>query len=434
MRFRTRLRAHSAPWVAPFAVALTLFVYYTVSADPAAEAGYGYAPTLVAGALSPLYPFVYALAAALGAWEAGKLTSVPVWRLTPTRSRYRLAADVLWPAVALVWLMLVLSAAVVLLQEGVAPTGESLRPLGMAMSVAAAYTVIGFAVGVRFPNGVAAPVLAVLVFVLVATAVATQVNWWRHLAGRYPHTPEFGEAANWASMAAHALPTVGVALALALLWLPLSQAWGRVALGVGVAVVCGAGAYLLVKDWGQVPAVARGHAPMTCVGQDPQVCMPESAEDPRSVRSDVEEVLRALSDAGVDAAPARVIDSLPGSGEPVRPGSRVWRLPLTQAQDRGDLRYQVARAAVSFPCAEPEPASRRLVLGWAADKAGESETFARILVEDPFLGDAERKELGTELGRVLGQSEEEQKQWYEDTVTRACAAGGSSDHPGGGAG
>lgn len=428
MRFRTRLRAHSAPWVAPFAVALTLFVYYTVSADPAAEVGYGYAPTLVAGALSPLYPFVYALAAALGAWEAGRLTSVPVWRLTPTRSRYRLAADVLWPAVALVWIMLVLSAVAVLLQEGVAPTGESLRPLGMAMLVAAAYTVIGFAVGVRFPEGAAAPVLAVFVFVLVATAVATQVNWWRHLAGRYPHTPEFGEAANWASMAAHALPTVGVALALALLWLPLSQAWGRVAVGAGVAVVCVAGAYLLVKDWGPAPAVARGHVPMSCMGQDPQVCMPEStAEDLSSVRSDVDEVLKALSDAGVDAAPTRVTDSLSDRGEPVRTDTAAWRLPLTEAQNRGDLRYQVARAAVSFPCAEPVPTSRRLVLGWAADKAGESQTFARILAEDPFLDQAERKELGTELGNVLGRSDEEQKQWYENTVEQACEAGGGAE-------
>lgn len=424
MRLRTRLRAHSALWAAPFAVALTLFVYYAISAEPASES-YGYAPTLVAGSLSPLYPFAYALAAALGAWESGRLTSVPVWRLAPTRSRYRVAADALWPAILLIWLMLALPVVLALIQEGAAPTWESMRPLGLAMLVTAAYTVIGFAVGLRFPDGAAAPVLAVVVFLLVATAVAVQIFWWRHLAGRYPHVPEFGEAATWTSMAAHALPTVGIACALVVLWLPLARGGVRVLLGVGVVAICVSGAYVLVKDWGAEPPVARGHAPMTCVGEGPRVCMPEATADALpSVRSDVEEVLTELRDAGVDALPTTVIDSLPDSGEAVRTTGKTWRLPLTEAEERGDLRYQVVRATVRFPCAEPESTNRRLAMGWAADKAGESETFAAVLAEDPFVGDDERSELGAALSTALGKSDEEQKRWYKSTVDEACDAGG----------
>lgn len=424
MRLRTRLRAHSALWAAPFAVALTLFVYYAVSAEPAAESSYGYAPTLVAGSLSPLYPFAYALAAALGAWESGRLVSAQDERLEPVRSRYRVAAEALWPAILLCWLTLALPVVIALVQEGATPTWESLRPLWLAMLVAAAYAVIGFAVGLRFPDGVAAPVLAVVVFLVVATAVAVQVFWWRHIAGRYPHVPEFGEAATWSSLAAHALPTVGIALALALLWLPLAHVAGRALISVGVAVACVLGAYALVKDWGAVPPVARGHTPMTCVGQDPRVCMPEmTAEVLPSVRADVAEVLTDLRDAGVDASPTTVTDSLPDSGGARSSTSERWQIPLTDAESQGDLGYQVVRAAVRFPCAEPDPTSRRLALGWAADKAGESKTFARVLADDPFIDERQRTEVGTELGTVLGKSDAEQKRWYEKTVKQACTAG-----------
>ena len=425
MRLRTRLRAHSALWAAPLAMALTLLVYYTVSADPVAESSYGYAPTLVAGPLSPLYPFAYALASALGAWEGNRLARVPVWRLAPTRSRYRVALDALWPAVLLVWLMLALPVVIALVQEGVAPTVESLRPLALAWLVAAAHTVIGFAVGLRVPDVVAAPVLAVVVFLLVATAVAVQIYWWRHIAGRYPHIPEFGEAATWTSMAAHALPTCGIALALALLWLPLPHLGARVALSAVVGVACVVGAYAMVKDWGAEPPVARGHAPMSCAGEKPEVCMPEATDDVLpAVRAKVAKVVGDLRKAGVDASPTTVADSLPRGGGDTRSTANRWEVPLTEAERRGDLGYQVVRTAVRFPCAAPEPTNRRLVLGWAADKAGQSKTFARILAEDPSIEEKERQEFGAALGTILGQSEAEQKRWYTATIQQACAEGG----------
>ncbi|MBU7599090.1 hypothetical protein JGS22_016110 [Streptomyces sp. P38-E01] len=429
MRLRTRLRAHSALWAAPLAVALTLLVHHTVSAEPAA-ASYGYAPTLVAGPLSPMYAFAYALTAALGAWEGNRLSRVPVWRLTPNRSRPRIALDGLWPAVLLGWLMLTLPVLIALVQQGVAPTAASLRPLAVGLLVCAAYAVIGFAVGLRLPDVIAAPVLAVVVFLLVATAVALQVNWWRHLVGRYPYIPEFGEVAGWSSMAAHALPTCAFALAIALLWLPVRRLPPRLgpALRVGlVAAVAAAGlggAYALVKDWGADPPVAHVDIPVRCAGQDPRVCMPEVTADALpDVRAQVVGTLGKLDRAGVDHGATAVHDSL-GRGDGTKVSGSRWELPLTDAERRGDLGYQVVRAAVRFPCAEPDPMSRRLALGWAADRADQSESFARVLAEDPHLDSARREEVAGSLGTVLGQSAEDQKRWYRTTLTQACTVGG----------
>ncbi|GAA1500512.1 hypothetical protein GCM10009787_78400 [Streptomyces bangladeshensis] len=89
---------------------------------------HGWAPAIVADALSPIYAFAYAVASALAAWEIGRLREAAVWVLAPARSRFRIAANILFPVVTLAWFMLILAAALRLIQEDVAPNSTVCAP------------------------------------------------------------------------------------------------------------------------------------------------------------------------------------------------------------------------------------------------------------------------------------------------------------------
>lgn len=69
MKVRTLLRASSATRAAPFALGIVLVYFYFGSGLPPAGT-FGHAPALVAWPLAATAPQAYAVAAALGAWEA----------------------------------------------------------------------------------------------------------------------------------------------------------------------------------------------------------------------------------------------------------------------------------------------------------------------------------------------------------------------------
>lgn len=423
MKLRTRLRSSSALWAAPFGLALALFYYFMVTADALSSGGYGYAPTLVAYPLSSMYPFAYALAAALGAWESSRLARGGIWELGPTRSRFRVAGETLGPVVGLAWLMLVLPVAIAFVQLGGGlPTLESLRPLLMALSVCVAHAVLGFAVGLWVRAEIAAPVLAVGVYLAVAFPVASETFWWRHVVGQYPHTLSFGEVATWTSMAAQALPTCGVALGIASLWLSSWKFGQRLVLSVLLVAVSTLTAWSLTRTWGPVPPVDSGEVAMTCVGQNPKVCMPDAtAQRIATVRDDVRMVLGRLRDAGIDASPTVVTDTLQNGRYPKTSTDHTWRLSLTSGERKGIVRYQVVRASVNFPCARPELSDTRMAVAWAASKAGEEEPLENLLAEDPFYGTQDQKKLRETLAEVGSMPAAEQLDWYESTLDRACA-------------
>ncbi|MBT2488248.1 hypothetical protein J7E96_06870 [Streptomyces sp. ISL-96] len=423
MRLRTRLRSSSALWASPFAVALTLFYYFAVTYEPISQASYGHAPRLVSVPLLAMYPFAYALAAALGVWESGRLAQGAVWQLTPARSRYRVAAEALGPVIGLAWLMLVLPVTIALVQEHTLPTLPSLRPLVMAMLVSVAYAVIGFAVGRHVRPIIAAPVLAVVVDLLVATSATLDTFWWRHVLGRNPEGLAFGEVATYPAMLAQALPACGVALAVAVLWSPLRWMVLRVALGTALAVACALTAFFITRDWGPMPPVARGGVPMVCQGSAPQVCMPEFAEGSlAAVRSDVVDVLADLRTAGVGPSPSVVTDTMVDGFHPRPSTAETWRIALTKGESKGIVRYQTVRAAVTFPCRQPDAATTRLVVMWASERAGERKTLDNLLAKDPFYDVKQRTALHRKVAEVLAKSPAEQSQWYREQVNSACGS------------
>ncbi|POX42042.1 hypothetical protein [Streptomyces sp. Ru72] len=430
MRLRTRLRASSALWAFPVAIGLALFYYYEVTATSISASSYAYAPTLVAYPLASMYPFAYALASALGAWESGRLTRGAVWQLAPARSRYRIAAEALGPVLALAWLMLLLPVVIAFVQESATPTLASLRPLLMALLVCVAHSVIGFAVGLRIKPVFAAPVLAVVVFLLVATSVALEPFWWRHVSGEYSETLEFGEVATWTSVLAQLLPTCGLALAIALLWSswsPLRRPAVRGTLAAALAAVCAVSAFSITRGWGPTAPLGKGDVSMSCMGEAPQVCMPEeTASGLKAVHSDVVSALDDLAAAGITpTAPSLVTDTLADGRDHPASTKSTWRVGLTKGAERGTVRYQIVRSAIAFPCRRPDLATTRVVVGWAAERTGESKTLEKLLAQDPFYGTEQRSALQRQVRAVLGKPGPEQTRWYRQQLTAACAKSGN---------
>ncbi|RMI34769.1 hypothetical protein [Streptomyces triticirhizae] len=421
MNIRTLLRTSSALWIAPLALGLILFYYVAVGQENAFRQDYGWAPTLVSAPLEVAYAFAYGVTAALGAWESGRLRRAAVWELAPARSRYLVAAQVLLPVVGLGWLMLCLLVTLALARAGVVPTPVSLGPLVLGLVLCGAHAVVGFAVGLRAPAVVAAPVLAVLVWLVVATSRATDVPWRRYTLGQYGVTLEFGETATVGSLVAQALPTVALALAVAALWLPLRQLLAA-ALALTV-LVAGAGvAHAMTRDWTTDP-LRIDAAPMTCAGQAPRVCMPEATVgDIEAVRTEVVGALDALVALGIAEPPGTVTDSLTDGRRSVASTEETWRLGLTSGERQGTVRYRMVTEAVDFPCYLPEPRAERSVLLWASERTGVAETFWAFLDRDPYVDDAQRELLREIVDGVLAEPDETQLRWYHEATRAACEA------------
>ncbi|MCK1795755.1 hypothetical protein MTQ01_06970 [Streptomyces sp. XM4193] len=406
----------------PFVLAVAVFYYFSVTSDYVVEESHGYAPGLVSYALSSMYPFAYATAAAFGAWESGRLVKASIWELGPVRSRYRVALESLLPVVVLSILAVVLPVVLSLVQGAAYPTPASLRPLLLAVVLCVAHAVLGFAVGRWVRPELASPILGVVVFLAVAYPVALDTFWLRHVTGQYPHALSYGEAATWSSIAAHALPMCALAGAVALLWLPIGRLAQRGLVGVLTVSVAVVAAWSTVRDWGPTPPVETRVADLECVGSRPEVCTPKvPGQSSEAVSADVREVLQRLRTAGVEASPNTVTDTLVDGRYPRESTHSVWRLALTEGRRDGLMRYQLVRQAVAFPCAKPDVHSSRMVVGWAAAAAGEQRTFGDLLGRDPFFDASEQRALEEELSSVRKKSSEEQRDWYRTTRDAACS-------------
>ncbi|GAB2796927.1 hypothetical protein GCM10027073_31040 [Streptomyces chlorus] len=422
MRLRTSLRSSSALWALPFVIALTVLYYVIFTRVVIGDSTYGYAPALVSSALRPIYAFTYATAACLGAWEAGRLRQAAVWDLAPARSRFRIAALALVPVLGIVWLMLLLPVTVALVRNASLPTAASLAPLAMGLSVSAAYTVIGFAVGQLLRPLFAAPLTALGVYLLVGFSASTDSFWVRHILGQYPEMMTYGEQIVLSTLIPHLLPACGVALALALLWV----SWGHWTLRSLVACVLVAAttgsAYNWVKDWNYNPPISAGNVTWSCQGESPKVCMPaDTASRLPAVRRDVTAALTALESADIIAAPRTVVDSIADGRYGRRSTDSTWRIPLTEGADHGRITYLITRAAVRYPCAEPDTTIARQVYYWAATKTGTEDAYIqRLETEGDFTSD-KKKQLQSQVGEVLALGRTVQNDWYEQNLAAACA-------------
>ncbi|MBT2395437.1 hypothetical protein [Streptomyces sp. ISL-100] len=425
MSLLARLRASSAFWFAPFAIALTLLSYFFGSSGP--RPGHlGYAPTLVANALGPLYTFAYATVAALAVWESGRLAKSKIWEMAPTRSRYHIAAQALLPALLLAWLMLVLPVTMALVETGTLPTLGSAYPLLMAMTVCVAHAAIGFGIGRHAPHMIAAPVAAVLTFIVVGSTVTTGEWWKRHVSGQYPEIPMFGEVAGPATLMPHILFTGSIAGAVALLWLPVRVLLLRVALAGALAFAGTTGAQHMVQGWGPTPPLLTGYGTLTCVGHAPKVCMAEgTADNIDSVHRYAESVLKDYRAVGVPN-PELITDTSADGRHPRPSTSKVWRAALSVGGRHGNVRFQVMRSALHYSCRHPDPVTARSLGLWTAEVTGEEAAYRDRMQQEQqpsSLTPAEQSQIREGVDKIKRASAQQQGAWFEQSLNRACSKG-----------
>ncbi|MFD5574920.1 DUF7224 domain-containing protein [Streptomyces cadmiisoli] len=371
-----------------------------------------------------MYAFAYAVASALAAWESGRLREAAVWDLAPARSRYRIAANILFPALALAWFMLFLAVALRLIQEGVAPTLDSVRPLLLGVLLCLAHAVIGFTIGLHVPRLLAAPLVTVMTWVLVAFSVTSTQFWYRHVSGQRTDSLAFGEIVPFSSLAPHLLFTGSIAMAALLLWMPIRHGIIRACLATSVAIAGMSTAHGMVERWGPHDPVLSGQAPVQCFGKAPAVCMPKvSAGRLPAVRKQVDSVLSDFRAAGIEASPTFIIDSLADGRRHVGSTPSTWRVSLTHGTKAGNVRYLLVNAAVPFSCVTPDPKLRREALLWAATIAGEGEAYAKQWTHSPEefdLNAANRDRVYADVKKVRTLSVSKQADWFERTVVTAC--------------
>ncbi|MGW8378948.1 hypothetical protein [Streptomyces sp. ODS28] len=432
MKLSSRLRASCLPWAGPLALALTVFYYFggiqvelDASAEPLADA-----PNLVSHVTEYMFVLAYAIAACLGVWESGRLKDAGVWQSVPARSRYCIAFDALIPPVLVSWSLFLVPSAMVLVHKSVWPIWGLAPMLGLGMILSAAWAAIGFAAGMRFTRLIAAPVLAAGVFYVIGWSVTYIPYWPRHISGMLP-SMMYGERYTLPTLLAHLLPASCLAAGLALLWLPRQgggRAW-RIGARVAAAAVAAAGfagAYTIVKDWDHSPRLAHGQVSMQCSGTTPRVCMPESSAAERaSARHQIRDVFSKLEKAGVPARkPQEIRDTLGdgrfGGQEDHRRGR--LRMPLTESQQAGTLRFEALHEAVKFHYPDEETRSPNQATAlysarlWAAkvvgaDRAERADQGEALGAYSGRAGKM-RRTIDRRVSAVLNESEDAQAAWF----------------------
>ncbi|MFD0420517.1 DUF7224 domain-containing protein [Streptomyces parvus] len=405
--------------VSPFLLGISLFYYFGDASPPSQN--YGHAPTIVSFPLFYLCSFAYAAASALAAWEAGTITKTGVWDWSPTRSKYRVAAEALLPTVCVAWAMLVVPVTLGLVTTATFPTLVSLGPLFMAMALCVAHTVIGFAIGLRLPRPVAAPVLAVVTWIVVAFTISLDPPWLRQLSGLCFEYLMFGEALTFSALWPPVLLLGGLAAALASLW--SGKRVVTVPVALALVVVGTLVSFDEVKDRGYFPPIATGVTEMTCARKpgEPEICMPRVTSSALpGIQQAAASVLAGFREAGVERNPRLITDTLP-YGRFVPPSTQqVWRVPLTRSAASGNERMQLVVHAVGFTCAAPEPVLRRAVLEWAAHATDTTQAWQKLKARYDRSG-SEAGDAATAMVRAVQEKpKREQAAWFERSVRTAC--------------
>ncbi|MFE6101109.1 hypothetical protein ACFVQ4_14190 [Streptomyces laurentii] len=455
MTFRAFPRTSAAFWTAPVWLGIVVFYFFYVLhlVDSRQEVVDGplWAPQQVALALEYFYAFAYALAFGLAVWDGGRLKQDRVWELAPSRSRYRVAAHALAPAVAAGWAILLLPVLMRLAETRLAPTPAALPPLFMGLGIVVAYAVVGCALGHLAPRAIAAPLGAVAVFYVISkTSAYSPPLWPRHVSGQLSTSVAFGEQVSPVTVLVPFAFAAAVATAVAAWWTagPRRVLFRAAAAAAALAVVIVS--VRTASGWGlDGGPVSAGHAPARCVGAKPRVCMAETGgeiERLDAVRREITTTVHRLRSAGADVTvPDTVTDTLLYKRGVTRPRSTAsaWWLPLTAqtAAGRGDdltgLRHTVLRDLVAFPCSLPDsvaptasgtaPAwvtARDAALLWAAEAVGTETSYLRERSSEygqfknkPELltGIKERAAKGRSPSAVR-----ERAAWFEEERARAC--------------
>ncbi|WP_431951783.1 hypothetical protein [Actinacidiphila sp. bgisy167] len=427
MTLRSHLRIGSPIWLGLLLMCFTVYYYLDVAAEWSDPHGIGWAPGIVATAVGSPSSFGTAFVAVMAAWEAGRLARAGFWELAPARTRAQVVARQLWPAVTMAWLAAVAPVVVALVQNRTVPDGWSLLPLGTVLVDLALWAVVGFVAGSKVSPLIAAPAVGVVSFLLVATSVAVDPAWWRHVAGMISEPPTPGETYSLTAATVPVLFTGGLAVAAVLFWVLAAPRTARVAAALVLVAATTLGASRIVDGWGYFGGMRTQAVPLSCAGHAPEICVAASSKaGPETLRAQVAKTVERLGSAGVAQPPARVVDTAVEGRYPERSSARVWHVPLTASARRGDLGYQVMRNAVRFPCRAPQQAWVRVVLAWAAERTGQTAPYEKALRADPFFNTVIWQKDRKQVATVLDLPESGQRAWFAHGLDAACAKGGAA--------
>jgi hypothetical protein len=422
----TLIRSSSALRVAPVALLLVFAYYATDLGDDLRIDPLGYSATVVDAVLRNLLPVAFAVASSLAAWEARKLGVADIWRLGAVRSRYTIAAQHLTPVVALAWSLLILPTLCALVQTQTAPDLPGLMLLAFGLVLCVAHGVVGFAAGAAIRHIAVVPIIAVTDFLAVGWSTGLETPWPRHLSGLFAGKMMFGELPTAAGLVAPLMLAVGSAVAVALLWTPVSR-WLRGAIAGALVFACAFGSFSLVSNWSYIGPRSTGHGSIACAGQSPRICLPEArAERISALTEEAKATLETLRRAGLPAEPTSLTDTSLSLRYPEPSTEDDWTVPLGVGEATGTVRYQIAREVVRFECAPPATGPARQVYYWVSSKVGQADTYLRRLSSEPDFTPQERSRLQERVGKVLRLSEAQQMDWYETTVAEACEEDGNT--------
>ncbi|QLE70452.1 hypothetical protein FGW37_01470 [Streptomyces rectiverticillatus] len=436
MRRFARWRTSSALWLAPVCLAVVLLYFKSMHQDPGYTDlldGPSWAPSLVARALDTCYWLAYAVAVALGAWEAGRLKKDRIWLLAPARSRHRIAAETLLPGVMVGWGMLLLPVVMALAEAGTWPTVDALPLLIMGMLLVCAYATIGFTIGLRVHRAVSAPLLGAAVLYLVGWSASDSERLWpRHISGQYTEGLLFGELVPFSGLWPHLLFAGSLAAFCALAWIAPAAKRARIALrstACAAALAVMAACVAHVHSWGAVGPLSVNNAPLDCAGDHPRVCVPQAVQaDVGGLRQEITRAVAALRDAGVAApVPEAVNDTLAAGRSSTRSTGEQWWLPLSKSVHPETVRLNAVLKSVRFPCSRTDQVNSRSATLWAATVAGADERYLawqKQQLQQFQNHDEVMDVMKRRVAKARALPKEQQSAWYEHELMKACANAG----------
>ncbi|MFB8000492.1 hypothetical protein ACFC4G_48140 [Streptomyces sp. NPDC056002] len=428
MRLRTLFRTSATVRVAPFAIALCLYLYFPSNQNQVLRT-VPYAPALVHQAIGVTAPYIYATVAGLGVWQMGQAKKSGLFDYPLVRRQFRMAAQLALPTVMLGVVMLVLPIACALAETGIAPTVDSLWIPAHRLFLVCCYLLLGMAVGYWFPPLIAAPLLAAAVHLLVSFSVGLEPFWLRNVAGQFDLLM-YGELPTWQAFVAPMLWASALACAATLTWMFRNRPRAAVAAALVIATTGTFTAQRMVRDFGATNPVVSARGSTTCTSDVPRICVPSYAAPSlgkltRMSRS----VLDDLRENGITASPSE-IRSAELDGRRSRPSTHAtWRLPLTgpmspRAHYERVLRYKLSLLSVSLPCEQPDPVAGNKAALFAASTAGAGEQFEGALRSWSRAGEGRGpvvKEIKRDAQAALRLPAGQRKTWYQDTVNSACS-------------
>ncbi|MGW6295615.1 DUF7224 domain-containing protein [Streptomyces sp. NPDC055058] len=240
------------------------------------------------------------LCAAAGAWEAARIRrSGLVDGGAPARSPLAVALSQLrtvWAA----GLLCVLVALVCVAERAVGGPGRpDLRVPALLGLLVTAYTLAGYAVGLLLPRTLAAPVVAVAVFLWLSYPVAMEPLWLRQLNGTNLNEGwSYERTLDARALIAPGLVAIGILLAAVIVIAARTRPVKLTALLPVAAAL--ALAVPIVTPLGYDPTTSRDTRLLSCAGEPVRVCLwPEQSKDGDRFRPWVADAAGRLKEAGV---------------------------------------------------------------------------------------------------------------------------------------